>query len=324
MRHTNSRNNRLIRAERPFFMKKHLTPLFLLMVLACAPFAVQAQNTGDDLSKLLDEAVSMQEETNYAAASFKTTRLINGHSSEQVHAGVLDMRISHRFGTVNGGAYTFFGLDNATMRMALEYGALPWLTVGFGRSTYEKTYDGFIKARIARQSSGKRFFPITINYMGSMAIKTLKFTDPDKVNYKTSNYFYTHQLILARKFSDAFSFLVAPTLVHRNLVQKSTDDHDLFSIGMGGRIKLTRRMSFNAEYYYQLNKPEGTSNCLSFGFDIETGGHVFQLTLSNSEAMIERGFINETRGLWGNGDIVTGFCISRNFTLVDPRKRNRE
>jgi hypothetical protein len=232
------------------------------------------------------------------------------------------MRISHRFGAVNGGIDQFFGLDNATMRMALEYGALPWLTVGLGRSTYEKTYDGFLKARIARQSSGKRVFPITLNYMSSMAIKTIK-PDPSKVNYKTSNYYYTHQLILARKFSDAFSFLVAPTLVHRNLVQKTTDDHDLFSIGMGGRIKLTRRMSFNAEYYYQVNKPEGTTNSLSLGFDIETGGHVFQLTLSNSTAMIERGFIHETTGLWNKGDIVTGFCISRNFTLVDPRKRSK-
>jgi hypothetical protein len=303
-------------------MAKQLHIFLLACFTAFIPFGLIAQTGGDDLSKLLDEAVAAQDEPEYATASFKTTRLINGHSSEQVHAGVMDMRISHRFGAVNGGVYNFFGLDNATMRMALEYGALSWLTVGLGRSTYEKTYDGFLKARIARQSSGKRVFPITLNYMSSMAIKTIK-PPPDKVYKKTSNFYYTHQLIIARKFSDAFSFLVAPTLVHRNLVQDSTQNHDLFSIGMGGRIKLTKRISFNAEYYHQLNKPDGTSNCLSLGFDIETGGHVFQLTLSNSTAMIERGFIHETTGLWGNGDIVTGFCISRNFTLIDPRKRSK-
>jgi hypothetical protein len=185
-------------------MEKHLHKFLLSCFIALVPSGFFAQNTGDDLSKLLDEAVANQDEIQYATASFKTTRLINGHSSEQVHAGVLDMRISHRFGAVNGGIDQFFGLDNATMRMALEYGALPWLTVGLGRSTYEKTYDGFLKARIARQSSGKRVFPITLNYMSSMAIKTIK-PDPSKVNYKTSNYYYTHQLILARKFSDAFS-----------------------------------------------------------------------------------------------------------------------
>jgi hypothetical protein len=304
-------------------MNKHLYTCVLVLLFSSISSRLCAQTPNDDLSKLLDETLASEEQPNFASASFKTTRLINGHSSEQVHAGVLDMRISHRFGAINGGAYTFFGLDNATMRMALEYGAFPWLTVGLGRSTYEKTYDGFLKARIARQCSGARTFPVTINYMSSMAIKTLKFADPDKVNYKTSNYYYTHQLIVARKFSDAFSLLVAPTLVHRNLVQDSTQNHDLFSIGMGGRIKLTKRISFNAEYYHQLNKPDGTSNSLSFGFDIETGGHVFQLTLSNSPAMIERAFIHETTGLWNKGDIVTGFCISRNFTLVDPRKRTK-
>ncbi|MFN5370170.1 MAG: DUF5777 family beta-barrel protein [Bacteroidia bacterium] len=303
-------------------MAKQLHIFLLACFTAVIPFGLLAQTGGDDLSKLLEEAVAAQDEPEYATASFKTTRLINGHSSEQVHAGVMDMRISHRFGAVNGGIYNFFGLDNATMRMALEYGALSWLTVGLGRSTYEKTYDGFLKTRIARQSSGKRVFPITLNYMSSMAIKTIK-PPPDKAYKKTSNFYYTHQLIMARKFSDAFSFLVAPTLVHRNLVQDSTQNHDLFSIGMGGRIKLTKRISFNAEYYHQLNKPDGTSNCLSLGFDIETGGHVFQFTLSNSAAMIERGFIHETTGLWGNGDIVTGFCISRNFTLIDPRKRSK-
>lgn len=303
-------------------MKKKFGIFFCVFFMSVPPCVLMAQDGSNDLSKLLDETIANQDETRYATASFKTTRLINGHSSEQVHAGVLDMRISHRFGAVNGGLYDFFGLDNATMRLALEYGALTWLTVGLGRSTFEKTYDGFLKARIVRQAAGKHAFPLTLNYMSSMAMKTIK-PAPDKVFKKTSNYYYTHQLILARKFSDAFSFLLAPTMVHRNLVQDSTQIHDVFSIGMGGRIKLTKRISFNAEYYHQLNKPEGTSNCLSLGFDIETGGHVFQLTLSNSSAMIERSFIHETKGLWSNGDIVTGFCISRNFTLVDPRKRSK-
>jgi hypothetical protein len=114
--------------------------------------------------------------------------------------------------------------------------------------------------------------------------------------------------------------MLAPTVVHRNLVESVNDDHDLISLGVGGRLKLTRRMSINAEYYYQFNKPEGTVNSLSIGFDIETGGHVFQVSFTNSPAMIERAFINETTGRWDKGDIIGGFCISRNFTLFDPRK----
>ena len=162
--------------------------------------------------------------------------------------------------------------------------------------------------------------PISLNFFSSWAVKTLKFSNPDIKNYYTSNFYFTNQIIIARKFSDSFSFMVAPTVVHRNLVASVNDDHDLFSIGVGGRLKLTRRMSINAEYYYQLNKPEGTVNSLSIGFDIETGGHVFQVSFTNSPAMIERAFINETTGRWDKGDIIGGFCISRNFTLFDPRK----
>lgn len=279
-----------------------------------------AQPVDDEMAKLLEESMAEQDAPEYATATFKTTRLVNGHSNEQVAAGVLDFRISHRFGAFNSGAYNFFGLDVASMRMALEYGVTPWLTVGGGRSTYEKTYDGFAKFRLLRQSKGKKVMPFSLNYFTSWAVRTLKFSNPDIKNYNTSNFFFTHQVIIARKFSDSFSFMIAPTVVHRNLVALSTDPHDLVSLGMGGRLKLTRRMSINAEYYYQFNRPEGTVNSLSIGFDIETGGHVFQISFTNSPGMIERAFINETTGRWDKGDIIGGFCISRNFTLFDPRK----
>lgn len=296
-------------------MGKALYSILFLLISAAAVYA----QPDDDLSKLLEESLGEQQQTEFTTATFKTTRLINGHSNEQVAFGVLDLRISHRFGAFNTGAYNFFGLDQATMRMALEYGLTPWLTIGGGRSTYEKTYDGFMKFRIARQSSGKRNMPLSLNYFTSMAVRTLKSTNPAITEYPTSNFFYTHQLIISRKFSESFSLLLAPTLVHRNLVTTAAEDHDLFSIGVGGRLKLTRRMSINAEYYYQLNRPDGVVDCLSIGFDIETGGHVFQITFTNSPAMIERGFIHETTGRWDRGDIIGGFCISRNFTLFDPR-----
>ena len=290
---------------------------FSILLIASTAFA---QPVDDEMAKLLDASLAEQETPEYATATFKTTRLVNGHTNEQVAAGVLDFRISHRFGAFNTGAYNFFGLDVASMRMALEYGLTPWLTIGGGRSTYEKTYDGFAKFRVLRQSSGKKVMPISLNFFSSWAVKTLKFSNPDIKNYYTSNFYFTNQIIIARKFSDSFSFMVAPTVVHRNLVASVNDDHDLISIGVGGRLKLTRRMSINAEYYYQLNKPEGTVNSLSIGFDIETGGHVFQVSFTNSPAMIERAFINETTGRWDKGDIIGGFCISRNFTLFDPRK----
>jgi hypothetical protein len=274
---------------------------------------------------MMEEEMSKDVEPDYATATFKTTRLINGHTIENVAAGVLDMRISHRFGAINSGIQQFYGLDVASMRVSLEYGINRWLMIGGGRSTYEKTYDSFLKAKLLRQSKGTRNMPITLSYMASMQTITVPYANPDRTNFFTSNMFFVHQLIIARKFNDSFSFQISPTLVHRNLVDSIATPHDLFSIGMGGRMKLTRRTSINVEYFYQLSrfKPAGTTDMLSVGFDIETGGHVFQLCFTNSPYMIEKAFIHQNTGSWKAGDIIGGFNISRNFTIRDPRQSKK-
>ena len=152
--------------------------------------------------------------------------------------------------------------------------------------------------------------------MGSIMLKTLKNTDSIKRNFSDKLY-YAHQLIFARKFSPAFSLQIMPTMVHYNLVPDGSQPNDIYALGVGGRLKLTQRVSINAEYYYQLPDQQlpGTYNSLSFGFDIETGGHVFQLHFTNSTGMTERTFITETMGSWGKGDIHFGFNISRVFQI---------
>mgnify|MGYP000856978261 CR=1 FL=1 len=277
-----------------------------------------AQDTTDIMAQLEREVQgSEKEKTNYATATFKTTRLINGHTVENVGKGVLDVKISHRFGNINAGGYELFGLDNATMRMGFDYGITKYLMVGFGRSTFEKTYDAFFKLRLLRQSSGKRRMPFTISYIPTIALKTLKYEDAGRKNYYTSRLFFTHQLIIGRKFSEGTSIQIMPTYIHQNLVTLEKDPNDLFAIGIGGRQKLSKRISINVEYYYQLPdyKFEGSTNSLSVGFDIETGGHVFQLHFTNSAGMNERSFITQTKGKWEKGDILFGFNISRVFTI---------
>lgn len=269
----------------------------------------------DDLMSQLENETKAT--TDYTTATFKTTRLINGHTVENVGKRVLDVKISHRFGKINNGAYELFGLDNATMRMGVDYGITNTIMVGVGRSTFQKTYDAFVKWKILRQSTGSRNMPITLSYVPTMALKTLKFEDPNRENYFTSRLFFTHQLIIGRKFSEGTSLQLMPTFSHRNLVQLAGEPNDLFAVGIGGRQKLTKRVSLNFEYYYQLpdSKLTNTTNSLSIGFDIETGGHVFQLHFTNSQGMSERTFITETTGDWAKGDIYFGFNISRVFTI---------
>lgn len=277
-----------------------------------------SQDTSD-ISKMLENELKTEDKnkTDYVTATFKTTRLITGHSVENTARGVMDLKVSHRFGAINGGAYEFFGLDDARMRLGFDFGITNTLMVGFGRSTLDKTFDAFFKLKILRQSTGRRNMPITLSYVPTMAVKTLKQPDSSQTKYFTSRLYYTHQLIIGRKFSEGFSFQLMPTLVHRNSVAKTNDPNDIFAIGVGGRQKLSKRTSINIEYYYQLPgyKLQGTTNSLSVGFDIETGGHVFQLHFTNSRGMTESTFISETQGSWKKGDILFGFNISRVFTI---------
>jgi len=294
--------------------------VFLFAVLCLPVFLIcpdiLAQDEPDLLSLLGEE-----ETVEYATASFKTTRIINLHSVEQTAGGVLDFRISHRFGFLNTGWYELFGMDGATIRLGLEYGLTDWLMVGAGRSSFNKTYDAFAKAKLFRQSSGKRTMPVSVSWFSSITMSTMKWRYPERENFFTSRLQYCHQLLIARKFSDRVTFQLSPGLVHRNLVGVPEEAHDVLSLGGGGRYKITRRTSINAEYIYVLPDqllPRYT-NSFSIGVDIETGGHVFQLHCTNSTAMTEPAFITETVGAWRSGDIHFGFNISRVFTVRAPK-----
>lgn len=270
----------------------------------------------EDLLSLLGQ--HEVEQIEYATASFKTNRVINLHSLESTARGVFDLKISHRFGFLNGGVYELFGLDNASIRIGGDFGISNRLTIGAGRNSYEKTYDGFVKYKFLRQSSGKRTMPLTAALVAGGAINTVKWANPDRINYFSSRLNYTFQLILGRKFSESLTFQLSPTLVHRNLVKTLQEKNDVLAFAVAGRIKLTRRIALNAEYIYVLpgQLAPGFRNSLSLGFDVETGGHVFQLHFTNSTAMVAHGYVAETVGDWLKGGIHFGFNVSRVFTVV--------
>lgn len=272
-----------------------------------------------DISKMLEDELKANDvnKTFYTTATFKTTRLIDGHSIENTAPGVLDVKISHRFGTIGGaggGAYNFFGLDNATMRLGFDYGLTNTFMIGIGRSTSLKTFDAFFKWKILRQSTGRHKMPVTLSYVPTIGLITFK--DPAIYKSFSSRINFTHQLLIGRKFTEGLSVQVMPTVVHRN-APVDNGPNDVFAIGIGGRQKLSKRTSFNAEYYYQIPKYRvpGSTNVLSLGFDIETGGHVFQLHVTNSSSMTESNFITGNKGSWGKGDILFGFNISRVFNV---------
>lgn len=257
----------------------------------------------------------------YASGMFRGTRIINGHSVETLKEGEMECIISHRFGRINGGGYELFGLDQATIRIGLDYGFKNWLMIGMGRSSLGKHYDGYLKARILRQGADNSGFPFSVTAFTSTAANTLRSPSPEEPIQFQSRWSFANQVLIARKFGERFSMQLMPTHIHYNLVDTRLDKNDVYSIGIAGKFQLTKMMGFTAEYYYNLpdQLPANRENSLAIGFDINTGSHVFQLHFTNSSGMIEKAFIGETTGSWGNGDIQFGFNMVRTFKLKGRR-----
>lgn len=286
-------------------MIKEILLIFSLLLLSLVDFA-------QDLDEMLEQ--QEQNQTSYVAATFKGTRIVNGHSIETRKKGSLEFLISHRFGRLNSGFYELFGLDNSNIRFGFEYALTDNLSVAVGRSSFEKTYDGYFKYKLLKQKRGANTFPFTVTLFGSLTEKTLKDYQPDSKPTFSNRLTYTSQIMMARKINSGLSIQLTLTYIHYNTV-KSSDDNDVFAIGLGSRKKVGNRVSINAEYFYTINPLTSikTYNSIALGVDIETGGHVFQLMLTNSIAMIEKGFIAETTGNFFKGDIHLGFNISRTF-----------
>ncbi|AMQ57277.1 DUF5777 family beta-barrel protein [Algoriphagus sanaruensis] len=310
--------------------------LMVALLAWCGSVGISSEvHAQDDLLDMLNQEQS--KDPVFTQASFKATRLINGQTIETISKNHLNFWISHRFGAVNSGfIQNFFGLDEAKIRLGLEYGITDRWLVGAGRSSLEKTYDLYTKYKVLRQSTA---FPVTVTALGGWGIVTMPDTyvmDSGNEMSFTSNlqrYSYWSQILIGRKFNDRLSLQVVPTWVHINKTEKSVISNDQLALGFGGRFKLTKRFTLSGEYYYALTDPNaylvGTGksypyhNALSVGVDIETGGHVFQLHFTNSRAMIERQFITQTSGAWEKGDIFYGFNISRTFSF-DKGAKNKD
>ena len=294
----------------------------IFFLLLFTPLLGFAQD--EDLLGVLDKAAPNKPQT--VSATFKGTRIINGHSVETVKKKHMDFLIMHRFGALNTGYKNVFGLDESRVRISFEFGITDNLTVGVGRSSYLKEYDYYAKYRLLRQKTGNSM-PVSVTAFATTSTNTTDTSPSLRFYNNTERQSYVGQLLIARKFSDNLSLQLMPTILHRNKIESSIDPNTLYALGMGGRMKLNKRLSLNAEYFYvpkkigSVSRDKQYTNNLSIGFDIETGGHVFQLHLTNSRGMIDKQFIGGTTGQWQKGDIFYGFNISRMFSLDKKSKR---
>lgn len=284
----------------------------------------QAQDSS--LLKILNDSMASNPSSSYVTGTFKGERIVNMQTVEGPGAGALTFMIQHRFGQLNSGAYNFFGLDNANIRLGLGYGITDRLAVGISRNSLDKVFDAYLKYKLLRQTDGNSKVPVTVSAFGYMSYKSLK-NDPTQPPHLSGNerIAYVGQLLIARKFNNALSLQLAPTWLHYNAAAAVNDKSDEFSLGAAGRVKISKRMSINAEYNYLLPDQVNSINVynsFSLGWDIETGGHVFQFVFSNSQGMTESQYIGRTTSKWNDGGIYFGFNISRNFNVSKHAKKH--
>ena len=261
----------------------------------------------EDLLGLIDD----NPKTIPVMATFKATRIVNAQSIEMPKPRILEFVILHRFGSMANGAYDLFGMDEAVIRFDLEYGFSDRLSIGIGRSSLNKTYDIFSKLKIVDQRTGHRSFPISLVLFTKMEIETIM-KDMDMQD----RYTYDVQFLLAKKLNRSLSLQLMPTFIHRNLVETHNDHHDLISLGIGGRIKMTRRTSINFDTFFPIGKRGETYKLRwGIGYDIETGGHVFQLMVTNARGSFESEYIENASGAFEDLNLYLGFNISRAFYL---------
>ncbi|MEX2512195.1 MAG: DUF5777 family beta-barrel protein [Cyclobacteriaceae bacterium] len=282
----------------------------IISLLITLPF-IPARGQENLLDQLKTENVTEWKSPN---STFKAIRLINGHTVETRNKGNLEFLISHRFGRINSGAYQFFGMDQANMRLGLDYSVEDWLTLGIGRNSFNKRYDGFAKVSLYRQGKGKIRLPFSVVWLSNMSIHTIRRPEMPMNLQRRLN--YAHQILIASRINQMASLQLMPTYIHRNLVREREENNGLFALGVGISHKITQSLHFNVEYYHRFSQPNNEyMHPISIGVDIETGGHVFQLHLTNAQEMTETGFIPSTTGVFFSGDIHFGFNITRNFQL---------
>ena len=251
---------------------------------------------------------------------------------EVLEKGILDFRISHKFGDLagdNGGFHSLYGFDNVSdIRIAFEYGYSDKLMLALGRSKgviNTELFDGLIKYKIMTQSKKN---PLSMSFLSSVYVTTIQKSSIENTlnNYNNfkERFSYFHQLIMASKLSERIIVSVAPFYNFRQLVF-DTDRNNLFGLTFGGRIRTSKTLAILFDYNYVTNQKDrkfttnSSQNAWGIGLEIDTGSHTFYLNLSNSKGVVENEFIPYTSSKTMDGQFRLGFTISRPFKLHQKR-----
>lgn len=287
----------------------------------------------DDLLADLVKEDSAKVKQNITIATFKATRVINMHSVEMTGTGNLQFLIIHHFGAIwdkNEGGANFarlFGMNGnfASTYLSFDYTPIRWMNLGVAWAG-STTMEGTAKFKLLRQQTGEKNIPISLVWVSTANFNASKQLESPQGLY-WNRFSYLHQLLIARKFNEKFSLQLIPSIVHRNIISYGYgSDHNIYSMGIGGRYKLTEKRALTFEYSRQLNMYANvidktgemvsySPNLISLGYDWDTGGHIFQFFFTNSSfaSNIPQLTQNPIRDNFGQWSI--GFNLNRSYTV---------
>lgn len=271
---------------------------------------------------------------------FPTSKIVNSQTTETNRKNFFSVNLTQRFenlynssikNPLNTAAHNLFGLGNISdIRFGIDFGITNYLTLGLGRSKYNEMFDGTVKWAILSQTKANR--PGSISFYGNIGYSTMSTEKlyagvvPIKKN-EFHRLQYCSQLLVARKVNEKLSLQMMPTYVHRNFIKLdvntnnfSEDKNGLFSMGLAARLRLSKKMVFAFDYFYnvsafQKKNPLGYYNAFGVGFELLIRKRMFNVNFTNSDAILESSFMPSTRSTWKQGQIKVGFNISKWFVL---------
>jgi hypothetical protein len=218
--------------------------------------------------------------------------------------GKFAFRVTHRFGRPLGDgdlgdlASDLFGLDaGGLIGLEVRYGVLRGTQVGVLR-TSDRTIQFFAQQQITAQ--GERF-PVGL---------AVNLTADGTNNFRDS-YSPGVGLVVSREIGRVGAVYVEPTWVNNTnaLPSELADDNDSLLIGVGGRVRISRRTYLVLEAAPRVAGFDPGGTHVAVGVEMRAGGHAFQLNFSRGLAttmgQIARGGTDD--------DWFIGFNISRKF-----------
>ena len=304
--------------------------ILLILFVACG-FFLKATAQDDLLGGLMKDDSSKVKQ-NVTTATFKSTRIVNMQSVELTGKGNLEFMVSHHFGNLwkEGGGLKnlaqLFGFNAgvATTYLSFDYSFKDWMNFGIGL-TGDSKYETWGKFRLARQQTGAKNIPVTVVYFALANIDASDGPSPDDNTW--NRFSFMHQLLVARKFSEKFSLQLNPTYIHYNIVPYGINNvNNIFSMGLGGRYKLSHKTAITFEYSHQFN---GYKNLLdesasavnyvpdlvSLGYDWDTGGHIFQFFFTSTTSSQNIAQLTTNTNDFAKGNFSLGFTINRSYGI---------